>query len=269
MPSLSRKTIAITEARRSRELTTLITKLGGVVLAAPAMREVPRADLGPAVEALDRICGGDVAAAIFMTGVGTRALLELAAARGRREALLTALERILVVGRGPKPLAALKEAGVRVDVVPSEPTTDGVLAALATRPLAGALVAVQLYGDDNPTLVDGLAARGAMVLEIPLYEWALPADTEPLARLIRAVIAGDVDVIAFTSSPQVRHLLVVADAIGLRPALLRSLGERVVVASIGPVCAAALAEHGIASTIQPDKGTMGALVHAIAERVGR
>jgi uroporphyrinogen-III synthase len=269
MPSLAGKTIAITEARRSRELTMLITKLGGVALAAPAMREVPRTDLGPAVDALDRICRGDVAAVIFMTGVGARAFLALAADGGRREALLTALERILVVVRGPKPLAALKEAGVRVDVVPSEPTTDGVLAALATRPLAGALVAVQLYGDDNPALVEGLAARGARVLEIPLYEWALPDDIEPLARVIRAVIGGDVDVIAFTSSPQVRHLLVVAESIGLREALLRSLRERVVVASIGPVCAATLSAHGVASAIQADKGTMGALVHAIAEHAGR
>jgi len=264
LPSLGGKTIAITEARRANELATLIGKLGGVADSAPAVVEVPRRDLGPARAALERICAKDVSIVAFMTGVGTRAFLDLATRAGRRDDLLRALSTLTVVARGPKPVAVLRDTGVRIDVVPSEPTSEGVLGALVSHDLRGRIVAVQLYGDENRVLVDGLTAREARVLEIPLYEWALPEDQEPLIRLIDALIAGRIDVVAFTSSPQVRHLFLVAERRGLRNALAAGLRDRVAVAAIGPVCAATLREYGVTPHIQPEKGTMGALVHAIA-----
>ncbi len=264
---LQGRTIAVTEARRSRELATLIARLGGVPYAVPAVREVPRADLTPARRALDRICAGGADVIAFLTGVGARAVLDLAAREGQADALARALGRMLVAARGPKPVAVLRAAGVRVDVTPDPPTSEALLAALARRGLAGTTVAVQLAGDEPAALLDGLRAHGAAVLDIPLYEWALPESLEPLERLVRDVIAGGVDVVAFTSSPQVKHLFVVARRLGLDDQLAAALRGRVTVAAIGPVCRAALAEHGIAPTVEPDKGTMGALVHAIAARL--
>lgn len=266
-PSLQGKTIAITEARRATELATLIRKLGGVPFSAPAVREVRRDDQREAFAALDAICRGDVAVIVFTTGVGARAFLEVAAERGQRDALLTALQQMLVAARGPKPVAVLRDAAVRIDIVPPEPTSESVLGALSTRDLRGRVVAVQLYGEDNPVLVEGLQARGVSVLEIPLYEWELPEDQQPLIGLVHALVAGDVDVIAFTSSPQIKHLVVVAERVGLRDPVLGALRERVCVAAQGPVCTATLASHGIVPAIQPGRGTMGALVHAIAEHV--
>src|SRR2546428_2651756 len=105
------------------------------------------------------------------------------------------LTGLVLVARGPKPVAVLKEAGVRIEVVPSEPTSEGVLEALASHNLRGRTVAVQLYGDENRVLMDGLTARGARVVEIPLYEWTLPDDQTVLARLVDEVIAGRVDVV--------------------------------------------------------------------------
>jgi len=264
IPSLGGRTIAITEARRARELATLIGKLGGVAYSAPAVVEVLRRDLGPARAVLHRICAKEVGVVVFMTGVGTRALLDLATQAGRRDDLLHALTALTVVARGPKPVGVLREAGVHIDVVLSEPTSEGVLDALASSNLRGRTVAVQLYGDENRALVDGLTARGARVLEIPLYEWALPDDQTILIQLVHDLIAGRIDVIAFTSSPQVRHLVLVAEREGRRDALVAGLRDRVVVAAIGPVCAATLREYGVTPHIQPEKGTMGALVHAIA-----
>lgn len=263
--SLRGKTIAITEARRAAELASLIRKLGGVPYPAPAIREIPRRDLGPARAVLERICRGEVAMIVFLTGVGTRGFLGLAAEAGKREALLTALQRMFVVARGPKPVAALREAGVRIDLVPREPTSEGLLSALGGHELHGRTVAVQLYGEENPLLVEGLRARGAAVLEIPLYEWALSEDQGPLVRLIRDLIGGRVDVVAFTSSPQVAHLFAVAERLGLGEALTRALRDSVAVAVQGPVCEAALAARGIEPRIRPDKGTMGALIHSIAD----
>jgi len=268
MASLGGKVIAITESRRGPELASLIMKLGGVPYSAPAVREIPYRDRRPALDVLDRICRKEVAGIVFLTGVGARAFLSLAQEAGQREALLTALDGMFVAVRGPKPTAVLREARVRIDIVPSEPTSGGLLATLTTRELRGQTVAVQLYGEDNPVLVDGLQARGATVLEIPLYEWAIPEDQEPLVRLISDLTGGAIDVVAFTSSPQITHVFRVAERLNLRDPLVEALRDRVTVAVVGPVCRASLVERGIVPRIQPEKGTMGALVHAIAEHLG-
>jgi len=269
MAPLRGKTIAITEARRATELAGLIAKLGGIPYSAPAVREIPRRDQGPALAVLDRICRGEVAMVIFLTGVGTRAFLRLAADVGKQEGLLTALRAMFVAARGPKPIAVLREAGVRIDLVPEEPTSEGLLASLARHDLGGKVVAVQLYGEENPFLVSGLSARGATVLEIPLYEWALPEDQEPLIRLIHDLITGRVEIVAFTSSPQIKHLFAVAERLGLRNEVVAALRDRLTVAVVGPVCEALLREHGITPQIQPERGTMGALVHSVADYLAR
>lgn len=263
--SLGGRRIALTEARRATELARLVEKLGGVPYSAPAVREVARRDLGPAHAAIDRIIDGDVDVVVFLTGVGTTALFDLAATRGLREPLLRALAGTVVAARGPKPSTVLRAAGVRLDVTPGDPTSDAVLAALVARGLRGRTVAVQLYGDEATVLTDGLTAHGANVLEIPLYEWALPEDIAPLERLVADVCAGRVDVVAFTSSPQIRHVFTVAERLGRSVELAHALDHVVTTAVVGPLCAASLAERGVKAAIHAPKGTMGALVHSIAE----
>jgi uroporphyrinogen-III synthase len=206
---------------------------------------------------------------ICLTGVGTRALLALARETGQHESLSRALQQMIVVARGPKPVAALKEAQVRIDVIPSVPTSEGILSAIEGRPLTGMQVAVQLYGEENPLLVDGLKARGATVHEIPLYEWALPLDQEPMTHLIHELLAGKIDVLAFTSSPQIRHLFEVAQRMNVLDRFVTALRDKVTLAVVGPVCEAVLVERGIHPVIQPEKPTMGALVHAIAESIAQ
>ncbi|MBI2207077.1 MAG: uroporphyrinogen-III synthase [Candidatus Rokubacteria bacterium] len=263
--TLQGKTVALTEGRRATELARLVEKLGGVPYPAPAVREIPRRDLGPATAVLAAILRGEVPIIVFLTGVGTQAFFTLADQRGDKPALLDTLGRMLVAARGPKPAAVLRGAGVRIDVAPAEPTSDAVLAALASHDLAGQTVAVQHYGEDPLAFTDGLAARGARVLDIPLYEWALPEDEVPLERFVADACSGRIDVVAFTSSPQVKHVFAVAERLGRARELARALDEHVATAVVGPVCAAYLASLGITPKIVAPKGTMGALVHAIAE----
>lgn len=267
MASLHGKVIAITEARRSEELANLITKLNGTPYVAPSVREVPTKDRGPARAVLDAICRNEIQLIIFLTGVGARAFLALAEEDGRRESLLQALQQMFVIARGPKPVAVLREVGVRIDFVPEKPTSEGILSGIERRSVQGTHVAIQLYGEENPFLVDALKQRGAVVHEIPLYEWTLPLDRQPMVRLIHDLLAGKIDVIAFTSSPQIKNLFKVADQLTLRQPLGMALRQNVTVAVVGPVCEAALAAERIRPAVQPEKPTMGALIHAIAEFV--
>ncbi len=264
MPSLIGKTIAITEARRAREMAEHIAKLGGVAVVAPALREVPAADQEGVRAAIRRICSGGMQWAIFLTGVGARAILQTAEGMGCRETFITALNGMRVAARGPKPVAALREAGVRVDLVPEEPTSEGLVRALRGHDLRGQAVALQLYGEPHPFLVAALERLGATLVTVQPYVWDLPAEQGPLEWLVLQLIAGLVDAVSFTSGPQVRHLFAVAARLDLVPELRDALAGSVPVAAVGEVTEQALAAYGIVPCIRPPKPTMGALVLAIA-----
>jgi uroporphyrinogen-III synthase len=274
----SRKVVAILEARTGEHLAGLIERLGVTALRAPALEEVPDVDL-PRVESLLATFSAAAArVAIFQTGVGTRALF--AALEQRSSAGLARfkadLAGSLVVVRGPKPVGELNTRGIRIDLrAPVPHTTADVLAVLASHELRGRTVLVQRYGAANEPLRAALAARGAEVLDIATYRWALPADTGPLERLVDALAAHAVDVVVFTSAVQVDHLQQVAaarntadlasagtvtaasHANGLSlPALL----EHPLVVSIGPVCSAALARHGVKVDREATPPKLGPLV---------
>ena len=270
MPTLGGRTVAITEARRATELATLIRKLGGVAYSAPAVREVPRRDLQPALAVLERICRNEVAAVIFLTGVGTRAVLELADTVQRRPALLEALRGLLVVARGPKPLAVLRELAVPVWVDVPEPNTwrellHAVDAHRDEQPLQGARVALQEYGVSNPELLDELDRRGARVLRVPVYRWALPEDLTPLKNAVSAIAAGAVDVAIFTTSVQLVHLWQIVDEMHVE-AQVRDGLARAVVGSIGPTTSEELRRRGLDVDLEASHPKFGLLVRELAER---
>lgn len=258
-------TVLAFESRRATEMAELIRRRGGTPVSAPSLREVPLERL-PEVEALlAALDGGGVDVVILLTGVGTRAM---AAASGRTPAAFAAsLRRARIVARGPKPVAALRELGLAADLLVPEPNTwRELLATLdAHLPVAGLRVAVQEYGRSNPELIDGLAARGATVVRVPIYRWDYPEDTAPLRDGVARLAAGEVDLALFTSAKQIDHLVETARQLGCLEQL-HDAGRRVVFASIGPVCSAALHDAGLPVDLEPEHPKMGHLVSAAAQR---
>ena len=238
-------------------------KQGGRALLAPALAEVP--DVDPAgiarlVEALGR---NPPRAAIFQTGVGTQALFAACDSLGIAPALLELLSNCVVVARGPKPTAALRFRGVRVDRCAEEPyTTAQVLESIADLALDGECVVVQRYGETNRELEHALSKKGAQIVEIPTYRWALPDDTAPLESLIDALARSEVDAAVFTSASQAHNLFALAERIGKRSSLAGNL-NRVLVASIGPVCSAALKARGVNVALEASPPKLGPLFAAL------
>lgn len=257
------QTVAILESRLGEQIVELIAKRGGRPLHAPALSEIP--DIVPAFIAklIHDWQTAPVAAAIFQTGVGTRALFKTAAELGLEETLKSLLAASTVVVRGPKPTGALNAAGVRIDLSAADPyTTAEVIAQLESLKLAGARVVVQRYGGKNLELDAWLQARGAQVLEIPVYRWAMPADTKPLADLIAALERREVAAVVVTSASQVHNLFEFARASGSEATLADHLNSTLV-ASIGPVCSAALAQFGVRPLIEASPPKLGPLVNAL------
>jgi uroporphyrinogen-III synthase len=129
-------------------------------------------------------------------------------------------------------------------------------------PLRGKRVVVQRYGETNRELQAALESAGADITEIVTYRWVLPEDTTLLLRLIDALGRDEIDLVAFTSASQVSNLFTVAQYDGKEASLKQSLG-RTLVASIGPVCSAALRKLAIRVDIEAKPPKLGPLIEAI------
>jgi uroporphyrinogen-III synthase len=266
MPTLKGVRLALLETRLSTELSELVRRLGGVPCAVPSVREVPHLEHVPAF--LDALCAGQFSLAICLTGVGVSRLLREAERLGRLDATLVALRGLTTVCRGPKPSAVLRQYDVPVHIRPNEPyTTKELLESLNAVKLQDTRVALLHYGERNLPLADALRGRGAVLEELCLYEWQLPDDVEPLQALVRQVVDRRVDAIAFTSQVQCRHLFEVAATLGLAAELAAAMSGDIIVAAIGPVCAAALKGYGITPDILPAHPKMGPLIMALAEYI--
>ena len=258
------------ESRRAPEMAKLIESNGGKATVAPSMREIPLTSNTEAIAFARKLSENNFDIVIFLTGVGTRALTRVVETVYPVEQFVAALRRITVVARGPKPVAALKELGVPVTVAVPEPNTwRDLLRTLDEKaesvPLTGRHVAVQEYGTSNPELLAGLSDRGAQVTRVPVYEWGLPEDVEPLRAAVTAIARDELDVILFTTGIQVNHLFQVAAEMNQGDSMRRGL-SKMLIASIGPVTSERLHEYGLKADIEPTHPKMGYLVSETAQR---
>jgi uroporphyrinogen-III synthase len=263
--SMDGKKIAILESRVSEQMAEMVRRHGGIPVSAPALAEIP--DIDPVVIAgqIEDWSASPPDMFIFQTGVGTRAFFQAAGGLALKDRVLELLRSATVVVRGPKPTAVLRSLGARIDVsAPSPHTTAEVLAELANMDIGGKHIVVQRYGGANPTLHNALAERGARVTEIATYRWSLPSDTRPLLDLFDALERDEIDAIAFTSASQVTNLFAVARENRRGDALPKWL-RRIVVASIGPVCTAALKERAVRVDAEPDPPKLGPFMRVIDE----
>jgi uroporphyrinogen-III synthase len=250
---LAEATIALAEGRQLEELAQMLEREGARTVRCPMVSILDAPDPVPVVAWLQCLRAHDFAYVVLLTGEGLRRLLGFAAREGWRDDVIAALGRARIVTRGPKPVRALKEVGLGPTLVAEAPTTDGVIAGLRGEPLHGQTVGVQLYSDANPPLVEFLQGAGATVATVQPYIYAPKADSDRVADLIHRMAQGTVDVIVFTSSPQVDRLYEVGTEHGLADLLCQGL-ERARVAAVGPVVADNLHRRGARVDICPEQG---------------
>jgi uroporphyrinogen-III synthase len=256
------------ESRRATEIAKLIRTYGGEPTVAPAMREVPLESNHEALEFARRLLHGEFDLVIFTTGVGIRRLMDIVESRYERSRILDSLRRVKLAARGPKSSAALRELGLPVAVTAPEPCTwheiIGALDEAFGPSLEGLRAAVQEYGATNPDLLDALTQHHVEWTRVPVYQWALPDDLEPLRNAVRAIADGKIDVVVFLTAVQVVHLFRVAEMMDMTAALLAGLGQTVVL-SIGPSTSEELSRHGIEPDFEPSHPKMGFLINEAAE----
>jgi uroporphyrinogen-III synthase len=128
-------------------------------------------------------------------------------------------------------------------------------------------IAVQEYGTSNPELLTALAERSISITRVPVYQWALPDDVQPLREAVIALAHGHVDVVLFMNAGQVAHLFLMADRMGYTEALYEGF-RSTVIGSIGPSTTEGLSVYGVVPDYEPTQSRMGFLVKELSEKAG-
>ncbi len=231
------------------------------------MREVAIKPNRKAIDFAYRLMTGQIGAMVLMTGVGFRFLLTAIEDSIDRQRFLDALSDVPTIVRGPKPAAAMKEVGLTPTYRVPEPNTWREVLQLIDRelPIANVTVGLQEYGISNTSLIAGLEARGAIVEPLRVYGWEFPEDTSLLESNVRAIAAGERDMLMFTSAHQVVNMLRMAEQLNLTESLRAGL-RSTVIASIGPTTTQMIEECDFVTDIEPLHPKMGHLVIEAAKR---
>lgn len=244
--------ILVPESRELDLFATMLETEGAVALRCPLVRILDLDDTREAEAWIAQLIRGEFQDVIWLTGEGLRRLLAIAEREGSRTALVDGLAHVRSITRGPKPARALRELGLAPGLAAATPTSQGVLDSLANEDIVNRRIGVQIYpGDGANVLLQALRDRSAVVFPITPYRYASQTDTEQVAGVIRKLAAGEIDMIAFTSSPQIDRLVEVARAASLAQELDDAFAK-VTVAAIGPVVEETLHRYGVARIVRPE-----------------
>lgn len=250
---LSGRTIVVTRAKdQARFLSDLLKEDGARVLEAPAIRLAPPLSWAPLDAALRRL--ETYRLIIFTSANGVERFFARLPEKGIDVRDLKGIE---IVAIGPATAAAVTTRGLRVAAVPDEYRAEGILKTLRAMEVGRVLIPRAAAARD--VLPRVLRERGAPVDVVPVYR-ALPA-REGMKEVSAALRAGEVDLITFTSSSTVTHLI---DRFR-GPGDVR-LVRAVPAAAIGPITARTARQCGFRVAVMPRQSTIPALAAAIVRR---
>lgn len=260
--------IALPETRQLDVLAQMLERRGAETWRCPLVSILDTPDQAPVRAWLERFNAGAMDDLILLTGEGLRRLSAAAEREGCHDDFVAALGRTRLITRGPKPVNALRELGLKNDLTADEATTDGVMATLREHDLNGRTVGVQLYGEEpNEKLTGFLQQQGASVDTVAPYVYADESNRGQVAELAEGLVRGDLDAIAFTSQAQVKRLMDVAEGIGMQPAVIEAL-NRLLVVAVGPIVADKLAQYSVGVDVMPEESWfMKPMVRALIDRL--
>jgi uroporphyrinogen III methyltransferase/synthase len=256
-PLRGRRVVVTRPRAQAASLVARLEAYGAEVVSLPTIRLEPPDDWGPLDAAVRRLDQFTWVVFTSINGVAAfRERLRLAGLDAR------ALAGRRVAAIGPGTAETLARAGVRLEVVPGEYRAEGLVETLGPRVGPGTEVLLVRAAEARELLPRELAARGARVTVAPAYRTV--TETEGGDRFVALLEAHRVDVVTFTSSSTVRGLVAL-----LAPDSIHRLLDGVVLAAIGPITAATLAEYGLSAQVAPREYTVGALASAIAAHFDR
>ncbi len=164
-----------------------------------------------------------------------------------------------IVAIGPSTQEALFQAGFRVDLMPQEFSSDGILQLLYNVSSCNIWLLRSAYG--SASLVEGLRHRAAVVHEVTMY--TLKRLCRPIQQnVIRHIIEEEVVAVLFTSTMTVRSFFECASRLYDKGVLVEAL-RACVVGAIGRPTAAMLESYGVHVDVVPAHATFSDLVSSV------
>ena len=250
-PLFGRRVLVTRSADQAGEFSVHLESQGAQVVECPTIQLVPPTDPAALDDAIGELATFDWL--VLSSANAVRfffARLEVLGLDAR------ALGRCRVCAVGPKTAAAIRNHGIRPDLIPADYKAEGVVAAFAGQSLAGKRVLFPRADKAREVIPQGLTALGAEVMAPVAYRNILPAELPPTA--LAALEAAEIDCVTFTASSTVENL---ARILGTER--FSKLLEGVVVAAIGPITAQTCRRLGLKVAIEPAEYTLAALTTEI------
>ena len=261
--------ILILETREEAQFSRLLKEQGADVLQCPMFTINDAPDAAPIEAWIRRFTDKPCDDLVLTTGEGLRRLMKVVRRLDLEKPFVAALAAARKFARGPKPVRALRELGLEVQVITEKPTSEGIAETLGKLDLKGRRLGLQLYPEkDHSVLIGAITAQGAAVDTVLPYVYDDRAADANIVAAIEEMAAGRVDAIALTSSGQVRRLVDTAKAKRVEPQLRKALAATPV-ASVGPVVSDELSAFGYKTDIVPENDSffMRPLISAMAARL--
>ena len=157
---------------------------------------------------------------------------------------------------GPATARRVEQFGSEVHLVPKRFQAEGVLETFLERhsnQVEGLRILIPRASQARSLLPRELGRHGAQVEVVPIYDTVVPEESR--AALERALDQGAPDLITFTSSSTVRHLMNLATD--------QDRVRSVPCAAIGPITAATARENGFRVDVESRESTIPGLFSAI------
>ena len=252
--------IVVTRPRaQAAELVTRLEQLGADPIEVPTIQITAPKDTAPLAHACHQI--GDFDWVVFTSANAVSHFMQRLL-KGRGD--VRDLKGVRLCAVGPATAEALSQYHIRIDLVPEEYRTTGVVRALRHhQDLTGTRILLPRADLARDLLPAELQRAGATVTTVTAYR-TTPVDLDASGGpdIYRLLLERRVDIITFTSGSSVRNLM---QALGADQAA--DLLRRVDVACIGPVTAEVATRLDISTTIMPSEYTVPAMVRAIVDHV--
>lgn len=232
-----------------------VVELGGNPLVIPMIEIVPPADWSAVDAVLPRL--GEFQWLVFTSVNGVRSLLGRLWESGG-DARRLASTRIAAIG--PATAEALREFGLRADLVPPEFRAESLAAELGPH-INGQRVLWARANRGRDVLPEAIQAAGGLLESVVVYENHDVTELSPSAQT--ALEGGEVNWIAVSSPSIARNLLRL-----LSPVARERLGILTRIAAISPVTAEAARDAGLPVDVVAEAYTWPGLLDAIRIAVG-
>ncbi|MFX0132551.1 MAG: uroporphyrinogen-III synthase [Candidatus Hodarchaeota archaeon] len=259
---LKNKRIAVTRPKdQQSELIKLLEEQGAIVLSHPIVKIEEMEHKRRIRKIINLIIKKNADIVVFTSSNGVKTFLEFAKKINMFNNLKSELNRITIAAIGEKTAEKLSLEDINVDLIPKSFTSidlGKLIIQHGVRNKRIFLLRANIATEDLPNM---LMEAQATVISFTIYK-VVPEKIENIRKLVDAILAGQIDIIIFTSAFAVNTLFGYSDRKYYQN-LLDYAMEKVKIVAIGPVTQKALESIGFNVNIVAKTHTIEGIVEEL------